>query len=103
MLGYFFVPLSWALGILDVKFMLGFYSLGLLYGTILSVGSLLLEENIFGKYPKLRDILKLLFFAIVDNLGYRQIMTIIKIVAMFRFSKNKNQWGSIKRRKYGDK
>jgi cellulose synthase/poly-beta-1,6-N-acetylglucosamine synthase-like glycosyltransferase len=100
MLGYFFIPLSWALGILDVKFMLGFYSLGLLYGTILSVGSLLLEENIFGKYPKLRDILKLFFFAIIDNLGYRQIMTIIKIVAMFRFSKNKNQWGNIKRRKY---
>ncbi len=100
MLGYLFIPLSWALGFLDVKFMLGFYLLGLLYGTILSVGSLLLEENIFGKYPKLRHILKLFFFAIIDNLGYRQIMTLIKIFSMIRFKKNKNQWGKINRREY---
>ncbi len=100
MLGYFFIPISWALGFLDFEFMISFYILGILYGTILSVGSLLLEENIFGKYPKISQILKLFFFAVVDNLGYRQVMTIIKIIAMLRFSKNRNQWGNIKRRKY---
>lgn len=100
MLGYFFIPISWALGFLDFEFMISFYILGILYGTILSVGSLLLEENIFGKYPKISQILKLFFFAVVDNLGYRQVMTIIKIIAMLRFSKNRNQWGNIKRRKF---
>lgn len=102
MLGYIFIPISWALGFLDFEFMMSFYILGILYGTILSVGSLLLEENIFGKYPKLSQILKLFFFAIVDNLGYRQIMTLIKIFAMIRFKKNRNQWGNIKRRKYNE-
>ena len=102
MLGYFFIPISWALGYLEFDFMIAFYLLGILYGTILSTGSLLLEENIFGKYPKLSQILKLFFFAVVDNLGYRQIMTLVKIGAMLRFNKNKNMWGNIKRRKYNE-
>ncbi len=102
MLGYIFIPISWALGYLEFEFMINFYILGILYGTILSVGSLLLEENIFGKYPKISQILKLFFFAIVDNLGYRQIMTFIKIFAMLRFKKNRGNWGNIKRRKYNE-
>lgn len=102
-LGYVFIPLSWLAGLLDVRFMISFFVLVMLYGTILSVGSLLLEENTFRKYPKISQVLKLFFYALLDNLGYRQIMTIIKIGAMIGFKKNRNRWGSIKRRKFTEK
>ena len=100
--GYIIVPLSWLFGIVNVRFMLSFYLLAVLYGTILSVGSLLLEENTFRKYPKVDQLLKLFVFAIIDNVGYRQLNTIYKIEAMFGFCKNRSSWGTIKRRAFRD-
>lgn len=99
-MGYIAVPLSWAFGIVNVHFMLSFYLVAVLYGTILSVGALLLEENTFRKYPKIDQLLKLFLFAIIDNLGYRQLNTIYKVEAMFGFRKNRSSWGTIQRRTF---
>lgn len=96
--GYIAVPISWILGMVNFKFMVSFYIVAVLYGTILSVGSLLLEENTFRKYPRINQLLKLFAFAILDNLGYRQINTIYKVEAMLGFRKNRSRWGSIQRR-----
>ena len=98
--GYISVPISWMLGIVNFKFMISFYIVAVLYGTILSVGSLLLEENTFRKYPRIDQLLKLFAFAILDNIGYRQINTIYKVEAMFGFRKNRSSWGYIQRRKF---
>jgi len=100
--GYIAVPLSWFFGIVNLRFMVSFYLVAVLYGTILSVGSLLLEENTFRKYPKIDQLMKLFLFAIIDNLGYRQINTIYKVEAMFGFRKNRSSWGTIKRRTFQD-
>jgi cellulose synthase/poly-beta-1,6-N-acetylglucosamine synthase-like glycosyltransferase len=99
-LGYLFVPISWILGIVNVRFMLSFFLVAVLYGTMLSVGALLLEENTFRKYPHAGQLLRLFFYAIVDNLGYRQLNTIFKVEAMFTFRKNRSNWGTIQRRKF---
>lgn len=96
-LGYIFVPISWLLGIVNLRFMISFYLLAVLYGTMLSVGALLLEENTFRKYPRIDQLIKLFGYAVLDNLGYRQLNTIYKVEAMFGFRKNRSQWGRIKR------
>ena len=96
--GYVFVPISCILGVVDVHFMISFFLVAMLYGIILSVGALLLEENTFRKYPKVSQILKLFFYAVVDNLGYRQVNTIYKVEAMFGFRRNRSSWGRIQRR-----
>ena len=96
--GYVFVPISWALGIVNVHFMVSFFIVAMLYGTILSVGALLLEENTFRKYPRAGQVLRLFFYAIIDNLGYRQLNTIYKVEAMFVFRRRRSSWGSIRRR-----
>lgn len=98
--GYIAVPLSCLLGIVNVRFMLSFYLVAVLYGTILSVGSLLLEENTFRKYPKIDQLLKLFAYAIIDNMGYRQLNTIYKVEAMLGFRKNRSSWGTIQRRAF---
>ena len=96
--GYVTVPISWLLGIVDLHFMLSFFLVAVLYGIILSTGALLMEENTFRKYPKISQIAKLYLYAILDNLGYRQLNTIFKVQATFGYRKNKSSWGSIKRR-----
>jgi cellulose synthase/poly-beta-1,6-N-acetylglucosamine synthase-like glycosyltransferase len=96
--GYLFIPISFLLGVVNVWFMISFFLVAVLYGTILSVGALLLEENTFRKYPDLRQLLRLFFFSFVDNFGYRQINTVYKVEAMFGFRKNKSRWGELKRK-----
>ena len=100
--GYISVPISFVLGIVDLHFMITFFLVAVLYGIILSVGALLLEENTFRKYPRVSQILKLFAYAVLDNFGYRQLNTIYKVEATFGYRKNKSSWGSIKRRKMGE-
>ena len=99
-LGYISVPVSFILGIVDLHFMLSFFLVAVLYGIILSVGALLMEENTFRKYPRISQILKLYLYAILDNFGYRQLNTIFKVEAMIGYRKNKSSWGSIRRRTF---
>ena len=96
--GYISVPISFLLGVVDLHFMISFFLVAVLYGIILSTGALLMEENTFRKYPKISQIAKLYLYAILDNLGYRQLNTIFKVQATFSYRKNKSSWGSIKRR-----
>lgn len=102
-LGYFTVPISCVLGIVDVRFMISFFLVAMLYGTILSTGALLLEENTFRKYPRIDQILKLFLYAVIDNLGYRQLNTIYKVEAMLGFRKNRSSWGRIERHAFSPK
>ena len=97
-LGYLTVPISFVLGVVNLHFMISFFLVAVLYGIILSVGALLLEENTFRKYPRIGQVLKLFVYAIIDNFGYRQLNTIYKVEATFGYRKNKSSWGSIKRR-----
>jgi len=96
--GYVFIPISFFLGVVNFWFMLSFFLVAVLYGTILSVGALLLEENTFKKYPDIKQLLQLFFYSFVDNFGYRQLNTVFKVEAMFGFKKNKHRWGELKRK-----
>lgn len=101
-LGYITVPLSFIFGIVNMRFMLSFFLLAILYGTILSIGALVLEENTFRKYPNIDQIFKLFVFAIIDNFGYRQLNSVYKVMATFGFRKNRSNWGTIKRRSFSN-
>ena len=97
-LGYISVPVSFILGVVDLHFMLSFFLVAVLYGIILSVGALLMEENTFRKYPRIGQVMKLFLYAILDNFGYRQLNTVYKVEATLGYRKNKSSWGSIQRR-----
>ena len=99
-MGYFSVPISFLLGIVELHFMLSFFLVAVLYGIILSVGALLMEERTFRKYPRISQVMKLYLYAILDNFGYRQLNSIYKVEAMAGYRKNKSSWGSIQRRKF---
>lgn len=99
-MGYISVPVSFLLGVVDLHFMLSFFLVAVLYGIILSVGALLMEERTFRKYPRISQLMKLFLYAVLDNFGYRQLNTIYKVEAMAGYRKNKSSWGSIQRRKF---
>lgn len=99
-LGYIFVFVAYCLKIINIQFFIGFYVLSVLYGIMLSIGALMLEEYTFKKYPSIIQLIQLLFYAIIDNFGYRQINTLFKVEALLTYRKNKHSWGKIKREKF---
>lgn len=96
-LGYILLPFYFILGYINVKFFTLYLIVTFLYGIILSIGVLLLEEYTFNKYPTVTQILKLSLFSILTNFGYRQMTTLFRLEGILRFRKDKNTWGVIER------
>lgn len=100
-LGYIFIPLSYIFGLLNIQYFVLFLASSILYGVILSIGAILLEEYTFSKYPSIKQLLKLSWYGILENFGYRQMTTFFRIDAIIRFKKFRNSWGKIKRTSFG--
>ncbi|KZL92150.1 glycosyltransferase family 2 protein [Clostridium magnum] len=99
-LGYIFIPLSYFFGLLNVKYFIMFLIASILYGIVLSIGAILLEEYTFNKYSTITDLFKLTFYGIIENFGYRQMTTLFRIEGIIRFKKFKGSWGTIKRKNF---
>ncbi|MGG4456304.1 glycosyltransferase family 2 protein [Brevibacillus porteri] len=77
--------------------------LNVLYGVLLGIGSLLLEEIAFRRYPRFRDIVKMLFFTILMFFGYRQIGVIWRFLGHIEYLRNNNSWGTMTRTSWQSK
>ena len=97
MTGYVSIIGSYFLGILQVNFLVLFLIVTFLFGLLTSVCGLLIEEVLFQKYGRLRDILLLIFMAFLENFGYRQLNFIIRFKALFSFLGKKRGWGKMTR------
>ena len=97
-LGYVTVPLAWWLGILDTRFMLLFFILSVLFGVFLSVASVLLEEISFRRYPGWMDLTKLIVYGVLENFGYRQLLSLYKVKAFWDFVRRRRGWGEMRRK-----
>ena len=99
-LGYIFIPLSYIFGLLNVRYFILFLIVSILYGIMLSIGAVLLEEYTFSKYPSIKQLFKLTWYGILENFGYRQMTTLFRIDAIIRYKKFKHSWGKIKRQNF---
>jgi cellulose synthase/poly-beta-1,6-N-acetylglucosamine synthase-like glycosyltransferase len=76
-----------------------FLAVSILFGLLMSVSSVLLEEKTICKYPDPRDLLRLLLAAVLENLGYRQITLLWRVQAILQvLLKRKRSWGEMERR-----
>lgn len=67
--------LGWAAGILNPPIVLLFVAAGLGYATLLTVISVITEEVTYHRYSSWRDFALLLYGAVAENVGFRQIYT----------------------------
>lgn len=99
-LGYIFIPLSYIFGLLNTKYFILFLVSSILYGITLSIGAILLEEYTFNKYASIRQLLRLSWYGVIENFGYRQMTTFYRLEGIFRYKKLKHSWGKIKRHSF---
>ncbi len=95
--GYLVIPIAWAIGALSVDFMLGFMLVAVVWGVLLSVSAVALEELTFRRYPLRREVLRLTFYALIDNFGYRQLTNLWRIQGLWQFARGRKDWGAMPR------
>ncbi|MBN1824367.1 MAG: glycosyltransferase family 2 protein [Endomicrobiales bacterium] len=100
--GYIVFVLCFLFNWINFGYFALFLAVSIVFGTLLSLYSLLLEEFTVKRYEKLADILRLFALAVLENFGYRQINSWWRFVAMFDFFFKKNRsWGEMARKSYG--
>ncbi len=94
-LGYLLIPLGLYLGMISPGLLLVFILLGFVYGGFLSVGAVLLEELTYRRYPRLRDLMTLLLFAMLENIGYRQLVLYYRFQGIVKFLAGSRRWEKV--------
>lgn len=98
LIGYFFIPIFWALGILDTSFMLAYVAMFFMFGVFISVCSLILEEMELQRHPRAMDLVILALAALLENFGYRQLNNYWRMVGWWEFLRGKKSWGVMTRK-----
>lgn len=97
MLGWILVPLLWLLGLLSFDYFLAFFAVTVTLGIVVSVGALALEEMELRRFPRTRDLLKLAGAAVLENLGYRQLVSLWRLRGMWQWLRKSHDWGEMTR------
>ena len=100
-LGYVGMALGLTLGVVDLDFVWLFLSVVVLYGMLLSVWAILLEEVSFRRYRRRGDVLRLLFATLIENFGFRQVTLAFRLKAFWQMLRGDRRWGVMKREGFG--
>jgi len=97
LLGYILTILGLALGLLSPQFALLFLLVALGYQMFLSVWAVILEETTFHMYSRFRDFLRMLWYAVAEPFGYRQITVYWRLKGFWNALRGLRHWGEMRR------
>ena len=84
-------------GVLERETVILFFAAGFLYGLIMTLFALLIEERYFSKYPKPSQFLLLMAISVLEAFGYHQINVFWRIRGLYDYWRGNTQWGQMKR------
>ncbi len=97
-MGLMILMVSLAAQAVDLQFALLFFLAAYGYGAILSVATLLFEELCYRRYEGMCDRCWMLVWALVENLGYRQMTVIWRLRGLAKLFLGDHDWGSMARK-----
>jgi cellulose synthase/poly-beta-1,6-N-acetylglucosamine synthase-like glycosyltransferase len=95
--GYFTIILAMVLGVLSKTFFLQFLIFGYAFATLISIGSVLLEEMTVRRYADWREVMHLLVFCLFEHFPYRQMTMVWRLQGLWQYLRGDLQWGTVKR------
>ena len=90
--------LGLALGVVDWNFAGLFYLTAYGLGTALTAFTLILEDLSFHRYNTFRDRALLFWWALLENMGYRQLTVYWRVRGLWRFLRGRKEWGTMERK-----
>jgi cellulose synthase/poly-beta-1,6-N-acetylglucosamine synthase-like glycosyltransferase len=95
--GYITIILAAVLGMLSREFFLQFLLYGYAFATMISIGSVLLEEMTYRRYSDWREVARLLLYCLVEHFPYRQLTMIWRLQGIWQYLRGDLKWGEMKR------
>ncbi len=85
------------LGLLSGKFFVEFLLFGYLFGTLISIGSVVIEEMTYHRYNESRDLWRLILACFLEHFPYRQLNALWRLRGLWEFLAGKTSWHKIER------
>lgn len=95
--GYIMVLLALVLGLLNVKLALMFFVTSVLLGMFISLIAFIISEKHHSVFT-IRELIILIFFALLENLGPRQLFSIWRVGGFLGMLKNSQKWEKSERK-----
>ena len=96
--GYLVTAVAVTFGMIDVVFAQLLFLAAIVFGAMISLTSVLLEEMSFRRYPRVRHLLLLAALGVIENFGYRQLTTYWRLKGVIDFVRKKQGWGVMTRK-----
>ncbi len=96
--GYAVTLVALPFGLVDWRFAELMFLTAVVYGTLISLTAVALEEITFRRYTRLRDLLLLMGVAVLENFGYRQLTTWWRLKGIGDFLRGRGGWGTMIRK-----
>jgi cellulose synthase/poly-beta-1,6-N-acetylglucosamine synthase-like glycosyltransferase len=97
LLGYATIILAAVLGVLSQHFFIQFMLFGYAFATLISVGSVLLEEMNYRRYGSWREVAWLLVYCLFEHFPYRQMTMIWRLRGIWEYLRGDLTWHQVKR------
>ena len=98
--GYLALAASLALGAIGLPLLLLVFTATVLLGLLVSISSLTIAEHRRDYFP-LREKLTLLLYSLLENFGFRQLMSLTRVRGFLRLLARVGGWGQMERRGLG--
>ncbi len=99
-IGYFLIPFTLIMGELNMFFFIIYFLLSVALGVILSEGSLVLEQYTHRAAMNAKQSIAISIYAVLENFGYRQMITLFRVEGIIKYRKLRKSWGKIKRKEF---
>jgi cellulose synthase/poly-beta-1,6-N-acetylglucosamine synthase-like glycosyltransferase len=100
LLGLVVTLLWWLLGGLSTVYFLAFVAVSIGLGLVLTTAALALEEFSYRRYRRRREVLRLLAYAVVENVGYHQLHDVWRTIGYVDIARGKTSWGTQRRAEF---
>ena len=102
-LGFIAFAITILIGRASSTYIIAFLAVAIVLGIGLSVLAVGLEEISFRRYTRFRELFRLFLIAIIENFGYRQIVSFFRMKGLFSAIRGKQGWGAMQRRGFSVK
>ena len=100
--GYLMVAATAVLGMLNGEIALLLFCATVMLGIFVSIASLVIAEQEVN-YLSVKDVFKLIGYAVVEHFGFRQLMSMWRVVGYINILRGSSGWGAMVRQGFAGK
>jgi cellulose synthase/poly-beta-1,6-N-acetylglucosamine synthase-like glycosyltransferase len=96
-IGYVTSIIGISIGVLSWQVILSFLGATVVFGCILNLGAVIIDQITFEKYSRISDLFKVAIGSVLEHFGFRQLHLYWRLQGILQWTDGKHDWGFIRR------